>query len=63
MVVKCDRTAMTVKYKLELNERLENTKLVTKLAKDYGVGINNKTKHKNTIKYRQNVDEDNNIAF
>jgi hypothetical protein len=42
MVEKCDRTAMTVKYKLELNERLENTKLVTKLAKDYGVGINNK---------------------
>jgi hypothetical protein len=39
---KGDRTAMTVKYKPELNGRLENTELVTKLAKDYGVGINNK---------------------
>jgi hypothetical protein len=43
MVEKCDRTAMTVKYKLELNVRLVNTELVTKLAKDYGAGIiNNK---------------------
>jgi len=49
MVEKCDRTAMTVKYKLELNERLENTELVTKLAKNYGVGINNKQNRHNKI--------------
>jgi len=42
MVEKCERIAMTVKYKLQLNERLENTELVTKLVEDYGVGINNK---------------------
>jgi len=42
MLEKCNRTAMTVKYKLELNERLENTELVTKLTKDFGDGINNK---------------------
>jgi hypothetical protein len=33
---------MTVKYKLQLKERLENTELVTKLAKDYWVRIQNK---------------------
>jgi hypothetical protein len=33
---------MRVKYKLELNERLENTELVTKLPKVYGVGIQKK---------------------
>jgi hypothetical protein len=43
---KCDRTAMTVKYKLELDERLENTELMTKLAKDYGVATQNKQKTK-----------------
>jgi hypothetical protein len=29
-------------YKLELNERLENTEMGTKLAKDYGVAIHSK---------------------
>jgi len=33
---------MTVNYKLELNERLENIELGRKLAKDYGDGIHNK---------------------
>jgi hypothetical protein len=42
MVEKCDRTAMTVKYKPELKERLKNRELVTKLAKDFEYGINNK---------------------
>jgi hypothetical protein len=42
MVEKCERTAMTVKYKLQLNERLDNMELVTKLARDYGVGIHHK---------------------
>jgi hypothetical protein len=39
MAEKCKKTVLTVKQKLELIEKSENRKWATKLAKDYGIGI------------------------
>jgi hypothetical protein len=39
MAQKCKQMLLTVKQKLKLIEKVENGESVTKLAKDYGIGI------------------------
>jgi hypothetical protein len=39
MAGNCKKIILTVKQKLEFNEKFENREPATELAKDYGVGI------------------------
>jgi hypothetical protein len=39
MADNCNKFVLTVKQKLQFIEKFENGELVTKLAKDYGIGI------------------------